>query len=204
MASLYLDPSEYATYGLPATLAASLVVRASALIDAHCHRPLASTQFVEQLRLPAGRNRVIVARTPLRSIDAARGRYGYPRRAASAEQVYPAASLYELSSAFGGPPEWETIDPAQAVFDARTGEVWVPAGIYMAHYTDVEITYTAGYTATPDQVKAACALLIFAYLERAGMMGMKGKVTALVSSDHTLINRDIAAMLEPFRARAMR
>jgi hypothetical protein len=205
MASVYLQPADYASYGLPATLNASLVVRASSLIDTYCRRAIAPTQATEELRLPAGRNRLLLARTPVISVDAAQGRYGYPRRANSNMQVFPGSSLLELSSIFGGPPQWETIDATQVVWDANTGEAWFPAGIFMSQYTDVMVTYTAGYTATPDAIKAACAFLIFAYLERAGLMGAKGgRVTALVSSDHTLINRDIAAMLAPYRVRSMR
>lgn len=209
--SAYLTSGDYANYGLPASLDASLVIRASAIIDTYCHRPIAVTQHTERLRLPVGRNRVLLSYLPMVALApatipyvSAKGRYSYPRRAATKTQVFPAASLYELSTVFGGPPQWEDIDVTQIQDDPRTGEAWFPAGIYMAQYTEIEIVYTAGYTTTPDDVKAACAALIFAYLERAAMLAQKGRVTALVSSDSTLINQDIKRMLEPYRATVFR
>ncbi len=209
--SAYLSAGDYATYGLPATLATAQVVRASAVIDTYCHRAIAVTSYIERLRLPSGRNRVLLSYTPTVALapatiayTAARGRYGYPRRAASASQVFPAASILEVSSVFGGPPEWETIDVTAITGDPRTGEVWLPAGIYMAQYTEVEITYTAGYATIPDAVKAACAFIIMAYLERAAMAGVKGKGITPPAFDRTLIDRTTGAMLEPYRVRSMR
>jgi hypothetical protein len=209
--SVYLQTSDYATYGLPAVLAPNLVLRASVLIDTYCKRAMAVTSYTEQLRLPSGRNRVLLSYTPAVALApatipyvTAQGRYGYPRRASSSMQVFPATSLLELSSIFGGPPQWEDIDVTQIVDNHATGEIWLPPGIYMAQYTEIKITYTAGYVVVPDAIMAACAYLVFAYLERAAMMGMKGKVTALVASDHTLIDADIKAMLDPYRVRVMR
>src|SRR5438067_13738611 len=88
---VYLQPSEYETYGLESTTPAALVAAASSLIDSHCRRPtLAVAQYVERLRLRERRNAVRLSYLPLTPVApatsplvAARGRYGLRRRGQS-------------------------------------------------------------------------------------------------------------------------
>lgn len=212
MSSTYLQSSDYAAYGLPTSLDASFVTRASALIDAYCHRPmgLLSATCKEALQLPYGRNRVILSYTPIVSIESADGRYGYTRRAETMEQAIPAATLYELSAAFGGPPEWESIDVSQIVIDqyANTGEIWIPAGVYMAHYTDIRIEYTAGYAdyaSLPYRIKAACADIVRGLQNRSpGAVSQRVGDMAVRYGDSRFITPEIATMLEPYRVKVMR
>src|SRR5438874_1801486 len=63
---VYLQPSEYETYGLESTTPAALVAAASSLIDSHCRRPtLAVAQYVERVRLRERRNTVRLSYLPL-------------------------------------------------------------------------------------------------------------------------------------------
>ena len=84
----YLNPSDFVAHGLEATTPAALISAASSLIDAHCRRPsLAVTQYVERLRLAAGRNTGRLSYLPLAAVApattplvSARARLALPRR----------------------------------------------------------------------------------------------------------------------------
>ena len=84
----YLAPTEYETYGLPATTAASWITSASAVIDGHCLRTtLAISQYEERRRMTAERNTVRLTYLPLAALApatsplvSAQGRYTIPRR----------------------------------------------------------------------------------------------------------------------------
>lgn len=125
------------------------------------------------------------ATNTLSPIIAASGRYGYPRRGMQA--VYPdlnyGANLLMIASYFGGPPTWTAIDPTAIDYDTTTGEVWLPAGLYLSQYTEVIITYNAGFAPSgpiqnpmivpgvqpvPRGVKQACVGLMKNFLARGG------------------------------------
>ncbi len=85
---VYLEPGEYAAYGLPDTTSGAQVGAASALIEAHCRRPsLGVVQYVERKKLTAGAMTARLSYLPL-SVDAngngpvieVRARYAMPRR----------------------------------------------------------------------------------------------------------------------------
>ena len=161
---VYLQPSEYETYGLESTTPAALVAAASSLIDSHCRRPtLAVAQYVERLRLRERRNTVRLSYLPLTPVApatsplvAARGRYALPRRGESEAPDF----VSEIMRVFALPGTWSTLDPAQFDYDSSTGEVALPANPLGFAYNEVEITYTAGLAEIPDTVKFACAQLV--------------------------------------------
>lgn len=98
------------------------------------------------------------------------GRYGYGRR--GQQNVYPdlnyGANILQIASYFGGPPQFTPIDITKVDFDPRTGELWVPAGLYLSAYTEVVVSYNSGFA--PDQlpapIKQACAMLVTNFLSR--------------------------------------
>ena len=58
---IYLQPTDYLTYGLDATTDQSWVTAASAVIDAHCRRStLGVNQYEERLKLPPELNNAIL------------------------------------------------------------------------------------------------------------------------------------------------
>lgn len=117
-------------------------------------------------------NTIITNTGTLTSILGASGRYGYPRRGEMA--IYPdlnyGMNLLQVAAFFGGPPLFTFIDPTAIDFDPQTGEVWVPAGLYMSQYTEIVITYNSGYNPLqmPQAIKQACVALIKNFLARGG------------------------------------
>ena len=90
----YLQPADYANYGLPDGTTADWITAATALINSYCRRPdLNVIQYTERMRLTAGSQTVRLsylplapsgtATTPFLSIE---GRYAKPRRGEPADQ----------------------------------------------------------------------------------------------------------------------
>jgi hypothetical protein len=141
--------------------------------------------------------------TPLVS---ASGRYGYARR--GQQQVFPdlnyAANVLQIASFFGGPPQFTNIDISMADFDIRTGEIWVPAGLYLSQYTEVLITYNAGFDPLrlPNAIKHATASLVRNLLVRGGgATGLKGFGAGRIRAEFTdeLIDINIQNMLLAYK-----
>jgi hypothetical protein len=142
----------------------------------------------------------------LSPIVSASGRYGYARR--GQQQVYPdlnyAANVLQIASFFGGPPQFTAIDVTSCDFDPRTGEIWVPAGLYLSQYTEVALTYTSGFNpfAMPQAIKHATASLVRNLLSRGGgATGLKGFGAGRIRAEFTddLIDANIANMLQAYR-----
>src|SRR5580698_51280 len=159
----YLQPTQYASYGLAADVTDDWVTVATALINAHCRRPdLNPVQYTERLRLVQGSQTarlsylqlaaIAPATSPLVSIQA---RYAKPRRG---ELVYPRQE--EVLWAFSLPGTWTTVDPTTVDLVADTGELVFPLNIMGLPYNEVMVTYTAGLSVIPDKVKSACALIV--------------------------------------------
>lgn len=159
----YLQPSQYAGYGLSADVSDDWVTVASAMIDAHCRRvSLNPTQYTERLRIVEQSQTARLSYLPLAPIAPAasplvsvRARYGRPRRG---QMAYPMQE--EIAWAFSLPGTWTTLDPATVDFVAETGELVFPLNILGLPYNEVEVTYTAGLAVIPDAVLSACALIV--------------------------------------------
>ncbi len=143
----------------------------------------------------------------LSPILGASGRYGYGRRSEFA--IYPdlnyGMNALQLASFFGGPPAWTTIDVTQIDFANDTGEVWVPAGLYLSQYTEMIIMYNSGYHPLfmPRSIKQACAALVRNLLARAGgTTGVKsinaaGSVNVMFTD--ALIDDTVARWLDAYK-----
>ena len=161
----------------------------------------------EKRSVPNGRSQVSLAQTPIARVVGGTGRYGYGRRGDAAAYNMSNFNLLAGVSQFGGPPAWE-IWPANtaAGINAATGELWVPAGIMLAYYSEVKVRYVAGYTyaTLPSEIKLACAQLI-ANLANNPILGsvksMKAGDTAVTQFAATAISDDIKALLNPFKPR---
>lgn len=135
------------------------------------------------------------------------GRYSYGRR--GSQQVYPdlnyGANLLMVASFFGGPPTWQNIDVSQCDFDVSTGEIWIPAGLYLSQYTEIVVTYNSGFDPLnmPRAVKQACAALIRNLLSRGGgttgLRAITTQGTANISFTPDLIDGAIASLLDPYK-----
>lgn len=155
-------------------------------------------------------NTVNVSNVPgsvLSPIIGASGRYGYARRSDFA--VYPdlnyGMNLLQVASYFGGPPGFTLIDPTAIDFDVATGEIWVPAGLYLSQYTEIVIVYNSGYDPLnmPRAIKQATAMLIRNFLSRGGgttgLRSINTAGTANVSFTPDLIDTTIDRMLDPYK-----
>lgn len=135
------------------------------------------------------------------------GRYGYARRSEFA--IYPdlnyGMNLLQVASFFGGPPTFVNIDPSQIDFDVASGEIWVPAGLYLSQYTEIVIVYNSGYDPRfmPRPIKQACAALIRNYLARGGgvtgLRGINSPGVTNVSFSPDLIDTTVERILDPFK-----
>ncbi len=83
-AMVYLEPAEYAAYGLTSETTDDWITMASALIDSYCRRPsLTMTTYLERIRLTVGAQSVRLSYGPIDPATALTGvrvRYGRPRR----------------------------------------------------------------------------------------------------------------------------
>ncbi len=142
----------------------------------------------------------------LSPLVSASGRYGYARR--GQQQVYPdlnyAANVLQIASFFGGPPQFTPIDITSIDFDPRTGELWLPAGLYLSQYTEVLLTYNAGFDPLrlPPAIQHATASLVRNLLSRGGgATGLKGFGAGRIRAEFTedLIDVNIANLLSAYR-----
>jgi hypothetical protein len=135
------------------------------------------------------------------------GRYSYGRR--GAQQIYPdlnyGANILQIAAFFGGPPTWQTVDLTMSDFDVSTGEIWIPAGLYLGQYTELVVVYNSGFDPLyiPAAIKQACAALVRNFLSRGGgTTGLKAITTAgtaNVSFTNALIDPTIASWLDPYK-----
>lgn len=152
---------------------------------------------------------VNLANGTLSGILAASGRYAYTRR--DMAQQYPDQNALmnpqDLISLFGGPAPWIAIDITNLDYDAKTGELWVPAGLQLQRYSEVIVTYNSGYDPTnmPRQIKFACAAMTKnLMLKGAGTTGIVsqslGRAAFNVTMGVDIIDDNIKRILENFRA----
>lgn len=203
----YLSPSDYDQYGLETATPEAWVAAASSLINAHCRRPtLMSASYTERKRLSSARNTVQLTYLPLvvvapatRAITAVRARFANPRRGEFSDvRDFPG----DVSLAFGLPGTWTNLDAAQCDYDASTGEVSLAANPIGLAYNEVEITYTAGLAAVPDEVKFACAQIVKNAQATPALNVRSGRVDSL-QLDYfadSLVDDSVRKLLAPFVA----
>jgi len=163
--------------------------------------------ITEKRYLPKNRSEISLAKIPVARIVGGTGRYGYGRRGDQASYNTDNFNLLASLMKFGGPPAWE-VWPANtsAGIEAETGQVWVPAGIMLAYYSEIKARYVAGfqYSNLPSQVKMACAQVItsLASLPPLGNVRMyQAGDTKIEQFTASLFGEDVKAMLGPYRAR---
>jgi hypothetical protein len=168
----------------------------------------AGLAIIERRSMPKGRPKLLVKRTPVQRILSGKGRYAYSRRGDAPSGNMDEFNLLSVYSQFGGPPAWEVFNPASTEFDPRTGDVWVPAGIMLAYYTEVELTYVAGFSQAglPTQIKEVCAKLIRTLVndpEIGPAKSYRAGDTAIEKFSDSMISGDMATLLQPYRAKLM-
>lgn len=196
----YLDPSEYAAYGLGSDTTGDLVQLASSLIDAHCRRStLLAAQYTERMRITAGSQAMRLSYLPLAEnpLVGVRVRYGRPRRGEMQETI-----LTQAAWAFSIPGSWSTLDPAAIDVNLATGDVTFPANLLGVPYNEVEIVYTAGFAALPAAIKSACAQVV-KNAQATPAMNVKGSRVDTLQMQYfsgSLIDENVRLMLAPYVA----
>jgi hypothetical protein len=164
--------------------------------------------IVEKRQMPASRPITMLSRIPLMRLISGIGRYAYGRRGDGANYNMEQFNLLAALSKFGGPPVWELWQPNLAnTWDASTGQVWVPAGIMLAYYSEVRIQYVAGFAAAgvPAMVQFATAQVMRALKQQPGsgnIKSFKAGDTAQVNFVASALDADTRVALRPFMSRA--
>lgn len=192
----YLQPADYAAYGLAPETADELVTMASALIDGHCRRPsLTATQYVERVRLPEHYQTARLSYGPLAAgaITGVRVRYGRSTNAGFGA---------EIAHVFGLPGTWSTLDPATLDVYAGSREIAFGCNVLGLPYNEAEVTYTAGFTNVPDQVKAACAQIVKNAQTTPGLNVRSSRLDTMQMQyfGPTLIDDGVRSLLRPYLA----
>ncbi len=163
----------------------------------------------EQKEMPKDRSTTLLANLPVMNMQSGVGRYGYGRRSQQIAGNFQEFNLLAVVSNFGGPPLWTPWTVGDAGLNRNTGEVWVPAGILLAYYTEVKIWYTSGYSyeTLPDQVKFACANVVKALKETGLGANVRNRSTkdgiSTQKFENNIIDTNTREMLRPYRARIL-
>ena len=160
----------------------------------------------EQKYLPKQRSEVMLSFTPVMRIVGGTGRYAYGRRGDDGAYNVDNYNLLASLQKFGGPPAWE-IWPANAAagIDSNTGQLWVPAGIMLAYYSEVKVRYVCGFSqgSLPPEVKQACAMIIQSVLASPAFGDIKSYAagdTKIEQFASSALSADVKALLARYRA----
>jgi hypothetical protein len=202
---LYLQPVDYATYGLPDATSVDWITSATALVNSYCRRPdLNVMQYTERLRLSTGTQNVQLSFLPLAPLGIAtspivsvEGRYGRPRRGEITE-----GSLLEMAWAFSLPGQWTTIEPSSVDYDANTGELVLPWNVLGLPYNEVVVKYTAGLISIGDDVKSACAQIVRNAQSTPALNASKTKIDTMQMQyfSSSLLDETVKEWLRPYIA----
>lgn len=169
--------------------------------------------ITEQRTMPQNRPLTQLSRTPVVNVISGVGRYGYTRRGDDGYSDISVFNLLAVMTKFGGPPAWELFSLGTNSLDPNTGQIWVPAGVLLAYYTEVRIHYVAGwqYSTLPSEIKQACANIANAIIANGGLPGTIEKFQAGDTSiqfnkevgafNSSIIDDDTKILLQPYKAR---
>jgi hypothetical protein len=201
----YLQPADYANYGLPAGTTADWVTAATALINSYCRRPdLNVIEYTERLRVTSGSQTVRLSNLPLARLGTAltplsgiQGRYTKPRRGEMLNEA-----MFEVACAFSLPGQWTTIDPSSVDFDPNTGELTLPWNLLGLPYNEVAVTYTAGLSTIGDDVKTACAQIVRNAQSTPALNASKTKIDTMQMQyfSSSLVDETVQIWLRPYIA----
>ena len=158
----------------------------------------------EERALPAKRPVMLLSRPPAVRVLSAQGRYGFGRRSQQATGLYDDIGLVATLQQFG-PFLWQGIDVSQISLSPTTGELWIPAGLYLATYTDVRVSYVAGFQTAPGPLAAACAKIADTLAQfpelTGGLKTVQAGGTRLERFTDQAMDQHTRDMLAPYAAR---
>ena len=160
--------------------------------------------ITEERELPEKRSIARVARPPLRLISGM-GRYGYGRRLDQVMGLYNEVNLLAAVQSFGGPPLWVPFPVVQASISRKTQEIWIPAGLLLAYYSEVRLRYVSGFPVTgiPQVIKQATAQIVNAIVQNPQLMGQIQSIgagaTKIARFAPSQLDKDTLHMLDTHR-----
>lgn len=199
----YLDPTEYARFGLEAETPDDLVLTASAVLDGYCRRPtLGIASYTERWRLSGKRCAVRLSYGPLAAAAGAASAVTSLR--VRTQGVLRGSWLPELAEAaltFGAAPAWLVVDPATAEITEDGWLELMPTLLPIA-VREIEVGYSAGYSVVPDAVKAACAQIVrnAQAMPALGARDIRMDTMRLQYFSDSLVDEGTAAVLRPYVA----
>ena len=161
----------------------------------------------ESKSVPQRRSTVRLGSWPLARIHSGLGSFRYGRRDDQMAGMWQDATFLAMIQTFGGPPLWIQWAIPSADFNGMTGEVWIPAGLYQANYSDVRVHYVSGFLKAniPPIIKQCTASIITAGINTANMVGgvkiAKAGDTALTRFANTILDADTRAQLNAYQPR---
>lgn len=161
--------------------------------------------ITEERSLPNQRSVTRVAKWPVGRLHSGVGRYGYGRRSDQMLGYFDDVNLLSMFMSFGGPPKWEFFETQASSINHETGEIWVPAGVLLAYFTDVKLRYVAGWqmTAIPQPVKEATAVIALAVQNQqlpGNILSYKAGDTSITRAIMSILDDDTIRLLLPFKA----
>ena len=199
----YLQPADYASYGLAPDTTDDWVTMASAMMEAYCRRPsLNPTQYTERMRVVSGSQTVRLSYLPLLTVAPAvsplvslQGRLARPRRG-----EIPYLELGEIANVFSLPGTWTTIDPTTVDYDGTTGEITLPYNLLGLAYGEIEAMYTAGLAVIPAAVQVACAQIVKNAQTTPGLNVQRSRIDTLQMEyfSGSLIDPQVQMLLAPY------
>lgn len=161
--------------------------------------------ITEERSLPNQRSVTRVAKWPIGRLHSGVGRYGYGRRSDQMLGYFDDVNLLSMFQSFGGPPKWEFFETQASSINPDTGEVWVPAGVLLAYFTDVKLRYVAGWqaSAVPQPLKEAVAAIALAVQNNqlpSNILSYRAGDTAVTRAVMSILDDDTIRLLLPFKA----
>jgi hypothetical protein len=197
----YLQPAEYAAFGLAQETADAWVTAASAMIEAHCRRPSLLVQsYTERMRVPLEAQTVRLSYTPLVNVTGVRARY--TRHHAGEGVAFEQGWLVNAATAFGLPGQWVDVDPTTLDISIPTAEFRFAWNVMGLRYAEAEVTYNAGLATIPDAVKVACAQIVKNAQATPGLNVKSTKMDTLATQyfSDSLLDSQVRALLRPYVA----
>jgi hypothetical protein len=162
----------------------------------------------EERNCPSKRSIIRTAKGPIVNVLSLLGRYAYGRRSDQVGGLYQEMNLLAAVQTFGGPPQWIPIPLAQCSWSNATSEIWIPAGLLMAYYSDVRVRYVAGYVNPPDPIVSATISIASAISQSGGALAGQIKTLAAGNSKierfgASFMDDETRAVLDPYKAKTM-
>jgi hypothetical protein len=196
--ALYVTPDELtALTGLECS--EETIRFACAIVDAHCcRRTLWPSQYEEQLPVAEDRYTIQLSVTPVLKLLAVNGRFT-PGRRNNRRLTSGGLDYLTIAAVSGSPPRWTPLDINGIDLVPATGEAWLPTGLFLISWSQVRVSYIAGFPTIPNRVKMALAEILHTISSKGQSDLMRlgvGRLTRQFASD-TFLTRQAEQFLEP-------